>query len=324
MRREAALPPAFQWLAGKVSYVQQVSETEYSASCPACGGTVHEDGSWPDRLRIFDRPEHSLAWCRRCNYMRFADQDTKPVDPALAERWRLEQIQREEARKKSAERALDLLRQEQRWVRYHETMPERGILWWETRGIPRAYQYVWQLGWRDDLAVFVDSDWRLLEAATIPVFDLAGNVLNVKNRIIQPPEGVPKYRYELSGHTAPLFLCNPGEPLDGHVIAVEGEIKAAVVWTKLQDAHAQVVGLPGTSPPRESLGVLSQAKRITLVMDPGSEEEAARLAQTLGRDRTRILVCVEKIDDAILRNQMGKAEVVRWLKQANGGRKGRQ
>ena len=124
MPREAPLPPIWSHL--RVNYVQRVSEKEYSASCPRCGGEVHQDGEWPDRLRIFvdDKP---LIWCRRCSLLQFPDQtDSPPVNRAELDAWRQKQIEREESRKRSAERALQLLRDSERWRRYHRCRQTSG------------------------------------------------------------------------------------------------------------------------------------------------------------------------------------------------------
>jgi hypothetical protein len=314
MPREVGLPPIFAWL--NVRYVQQVSPTELSASCPQCGGEPHPNGEWPDRLRIF-LDSKPLAWCRRCNYMRFADQGEGELNPDELEKWRKEQEQREMARQRSAERALANLRSARIWERYHEALDDHARSWWHRRGVPAHWQDWWQLGWRDEYRVPVGGDrWHRTPAASIPLLDASGECANIKLRLVNPPNDAGKYRYELRGQAHPPFLCNPEQRMTGHVIAVEGEIKAMVTFLTLDDANTAMVGLPGASPGKESLAVLSDAEHITLVMDPGAREAAWNLVKQLGRERCSVLIPPVKIDDGILQAQMTRHDVRRMLRNA--------
>lgn len=308
MPREVAVPEAFAAL--NLRYVQQVSQTEYSAACPECGGDVHQHGGeLPDRFRIFldGRPR---AWCRRCGYFVWPDQvngGTKP-DPAEIERWRHDQIQREEARKRSAEQALRLLKDEGRWERYHKQLDAEARAWWRKRGIPEAWQDFWQLGWNPL------SRWGS-PTATIPLFGPNWQIENVKHRLIGNDTSGQKYRYELHGLAAPLFRTDPTDTLDNEVVAIEGEIKAAVVKVTLDDKTA-IVGLPGATPAKTTIASLQQASHVTIVLDPGAEAEAARLREAIGPQRCTTLIPAMKIDDAILSAHLSAYDV-RWLlKQA--------
>lgn len=316
-RREVALPPAFRWLEGQVHYVQKVTATEYSATCPRCGGTVHRNGEWPDRLRIFD-DDHKLIWCRQCGHMQFADRaNGQKVSPEEFARWRREQIEREEARKRSAERALAHLRDQQIWLRYHEQMTGAGRDYWRRRGIPDGWQDVWFLGWVPQQNIHLpDGRPMLTPSATIPLFDEAGQLLNIKHRLVRVQEAGQKYRYEIAGQGQPPFLANPEREIVGDVIAIEGEIKAAVTFLTLNDSRAVIVGLPGATVSQDVIDRLAKAERITLVMDPGADEQAEALAGRLGKQRCRILVTHAKIDDAILACEASAYDVRCWLRQA--------
>ena len=316
--RESVLPPVWAHLQGQLRYVQRVSATEYSAACPDCGGDVHQDGSWPDRFRLF-ADSHPTAWCRRCGVLRFPDQgETRnTASREDIERWRREQVEREEARKRSAERALQHLRDDAVWQRYHTALDATARAYWRGRGIPDDWQDYWSLGWHRHYAMR-DREGDLVEtpAATIPLFDRDGQVLNVKLRLIRPPDDAGKYRYLVSGQPHPPFLTNHTLPLTGHVIAIEGELKAAVTYIAIGDHAAAVVGLPGASPARHIIDQLAEAERVTLVMDPGAEEQTAKLAGLIGPRRTRVLILPHKIDDIILATKATPAMVRRWLGQA--------
>lgn len=314
MRKEIPLPPIFAHMQGQIRFVQQVSNTEYCGSCPKCGGDAHPDGEWPDRLRIFvdSKP---LMWCRRCGFLAFPDTNNNaytPPTPQELERFRQERIAAEEARKRSAERALALLQDQRLWERYYSQAGKVGREYWERRGIPGCWQDFWQLGYVEQREFFVDGAPYYTSTATIPLF-AQGDVLNIKHRLIDPPrQGKDKYRYEISGQPAPMFLCDPDKPIAGHVVAIEGEIKAAVTFARLDDPNVTMVGLPGITPPIGVISQLSQAERVTLVTDPGSRAETWRLCQQIGIDKCWVLLPSGKIDDFIIQADMSRRDL-HWL-----------
>ncbi len=304
MPHKAPLPAAFGSVS--VQYVQQVATHEYSSECVECGGDVHQNGEWPDRMRWFT-DNHPRAFCRRCGYFAWADQITGAETPSIADlaRFRQEQTEREEARKRSAEQALKLLRDGARWECYHQQLDTASREWWQGRGIPKAWQDFWQLGWNPQ------SRWGL-PTATIPLFGPDWQVENVKHRLIGNDAAGQKYRYELHGLPAPLFRTDPGAPLTGQVIVVEGEIKAAVVKVTLDD-NTTVIGLPGATPPQSAVKQLQEAD-VILIMDPGAEHEAAELAKKI--PRCRVLIPAMKIDDGVLQCHMTARELRSTLAQA--------
>lgn len=309
MPRRAELPPPFSDLNLKLQFIQQVSPTEYSAECLECGGTIHQDGEWPDRLRIFVG-EHGRVWCRRCNLFKWADQvnGAEPPTRQDLEKWRQEQIRREEERKRSAELALANLRKGEVWKRYCNQLAGAGEEYWRGRGIPQAWQGFWGLGWEPH------SQWSC-PTATIPIFDPNYQVLNIKHRLIGTDASGQKYRYQLHGLPAPLWLADPEAPLVDHIVAIEGEIKAMVVKLTLDD-NSTVVGLPGATPSTATVDQLRKADRVTLVLDPGAEEQAKKLSDALGGKRVKVLIPHGKVDDMIIANQMNSYDVKVLLKQA--------
>ena len=188
MPREVPLPPQFAWLAGRVHYVQQHSRIEYSSSCPECGGEVHQGGEWPDRFRIFDE-EHGRGWCRRCGFFTWADQSEKPPPADVLEQWRKEQIEREEERKRSAERALAHLRSARIWEIYHEQVDGAGREYWRNAGIPDTWQDYLQLGWCPMKRIWRDGAAFDTPTATIPMFEPGWACRNVTHRLINAEGG---------------------------------------------------------------------------------------------------------------------------------------
>ena len=310
-RHDDALPAEFAALNGKVAYVQRQSATEWSSTCPKCTDLGHHGTEKPDRFRMFLRGK-ILGWCRRCGYLWFPDSDPNYVPPTPAEQaaFRKEMIEREEALKRSAERALSHLRDDQLWLKYHEQLDEAGRRYWSRRGIPEHWQDFWQLGWNP-------NSWWGCPTATIPIFAHQWQPLNIKHRLINYNDQ-GKYRYEIAGQGQPLFLCNPNDPVAGHVYAVEGEVKSMVCLATLDDADVCMVGLPGTNPSPAIVAQLAgdTVERVTLVMDPGAEQAAHDLALRIGQRKVRVLIPPAKIDDAIIACGADSYDVQRWLRQA--------
>lgn len=311
------LPAVFGDLGQRVAHVRRVNAGEYSSECPRCGSTGHQGSDPPDRCRWFTEAGRERVWCRRCGFFMWADQ-MDGAEPLSAEElaWRrLEERRIAAARQQETERRAEQLRQGRAWERYHADMPDHGRAYWRARGIPDSLQDFWQLGWCADYALWHDGHEVRTPTATIPLFDADWRLLNVKHRLVQPPQGVGKYRYEIPG-PQPLFLVDPGAPLTGRVIAVEGEIKAMVLAQAVDKNMGVVVGLPGVRVGSHIIASLAQAERVTLVTDPGSERQAIDLAKRIGVERTRLLIPFEKIDDAIVCGGLPRRVVAHLLETA--------
>jgi len=310
-RQNVQLPPEFARYHGQVQYVQQVSDSEWSSTCPKCGGEMHAGNEWPDRCRWFTDGK-PRGWCRRCGTIFWPDDSTKPDPDALA-KWRAEQLARELARKRSAELALAHLRDDRIWERYNDTLQQSGAAraWWRKRGVPDTYQDYWQLGW-DALHTFGTHS---TSTATIPLFGRDWQPRNIKHRLIDPGD-CGKYRYQLAGQAQPAFLANPDGKERDHLIAIEGEIKAMVVHITLDDSHSQIIGLPGTNPSPDILAALAQADRVTLVMDPGAKGAGIKMAQTIGVAKVWLLETPVKVDDGILAHGMTAYDLRQMLRGA--------
>lgn len=319
MRQEVALPPQWRCLEGKVHFVAQRTPTEYTCSCPRCGGDVHYDGSWPDRCVLFV-DSHPLLWCRRCAIVAYPDQfgDKSYAQPTADElaKWHKELEAREEARRRSAERALEHLRNAKLWRRYYEALTPESRDYWAKRGIPFEYQDRWQLGWCDDFMYKCGGEDYVSPTATIPVFGPHAQPLNLKHRLLYPHFPNDKYRYELHGVPGPLYRCNPELEMTGPALVIEGEIKAMVTYVTLGNEKANVIGLPGATPAHETVKQLCQCERVLLVMDPGARDQAWRITGDIGRKKCKVLIPPMKLDDGILAAQMTAAELRSLLKTA--------
>ena len=313
MSRESTLPPVFAQYQNHVQYIQKVGHRKWTSSCPACQGSVHPDGELPNRCVWFhdDKP---LGYCFRCGKTFWPDKApdwTPPTAEELAG-WKQAREQEQESRLHSAQLALENLRSQELWIQFNSMMAEQERQWWRRRGIPDSFQNIWGLGWCHDR-----------NAASIPLFGRDYELKNIKYRLTDTTKG--KYRYHLPGLSAPMFLCDPDLSLENHVIAVEGEVKAAVAYVTLDNPAACIVGLPGLNPPQNITDTLAQADRVTLVLDPGSDERvnggwsaAGKLVRDIGRDKCRVLVTPVKVDDALIAMEADKWDVQRLLSQAVG------
>lgn len=315
MPHEDPLPPVWSCLQGKVHFVRQVTAKEYSCSCPRCGDSGHVGSDFPDRCRLFC-DDHPTLFCRKCGLIGFPDQfggnDYPKPSPAEMEQWRQKQVAAEEARKRSAERALTHLRSSHLWEQYHASLDDVARLYWQQRGIPNDWQDFWKLGVNYE---YRTGD-RVTPSVTIPLFDHDWRILNIKHRLLEPPANTGKYRYEVSGQGQPMFLTNPTVPLSGHAIAIEGEIKAAVTYIRMGDKAACIVGLPGKHPSPEIVAQLAACERVTLVLDPGSEKDVIKLAKEIGVGKCRAVICPQKIDDGILAAKLTPREIKSMLRSA--------
>jgi hypothetical protein len=265
------------------------------------------------RWRIDGKPR---GFCRRCGKIFWPDADAKP-DPVALETWRKEQVEREQARKRSAERALANLAEHRIWEQYVAQLDDHARLLWRRRGVCDSLQDFWQLGYDKAHRFWRDGGEFSAETLAIPIFGQNWSPLNIKHRLVSPPADYSKYRYELSGVTdGLLWRAEPDTDLTGHVIAVEGEIKAMVTAERAGVAVGRIVGMPGTNPAPAIVAQLKQAGRVTLVMDPGAKAQGLRLAKAIGIERCWMLVPPQKIDDGILAAQMTGREVVMMLRSA--------
>jgi len=262
-----------------------------------------------------------LGWCRKCgeNFWPDSQPGWQPPTEDELEKWRREREREELAKKQAAERALAHLRSGRIWEQYHAMLQSTadGRAFWRGKGIPDVWQEIWNLGWNPEYSIMTnDGEWTT-PSATIPIFATsASDPVNVKHRLVNVPSYGGKYRYEISGFGAPLFLTDRDKAIQGNIIAIEGEIKAMVTYLTLDDSSANIVGLPGLNPSQTVLDELSLADSVTLITDPGSEPQAWEIVKAIGRDKCRVCIAGLKIDDAIRAGAYDAKDVKRLLAQA--------
>lgn len=200
------------------------------------------------------------------------------------------------------------LQQAAKHLIYHETMKAWARQMWVERGINECYQGLWFLGACDDKTIMSKGIEYHTPTLTIPIFDQKYQVLNIKHRLVNPPDPKDKYRPENSGlGTFPPFLAFPEYGYDGKTIfVIEGEIKSMVVATITYDGDNQFIGIPGRSYYKKIQEQL-KGKNVITIPDPGAEKEAYDFCKVTGG---RFLQTAEKVDDMILANRYDGS----WLK----------
>jgi hypothetical protein len=258
------------------------------------------------------------VFCRNCGLVAFPNNfgaDYRQISQEERDRWVKEQIAREEARRRSAERAICFLRDNCIWEKYHQQLDKSSRSLWSLRGIPDSLQDFWMLGYDGDHKFWAKGEEHSSPTLTIPLFDYGWQPMNVKHRLLNPVTDKDKYRPEVSGITQGLFLTDPDTEVGGQTLVVEGEIKSMVVATTLGSQLGNVVGMPGKTPGKRVVEQLSQSDSIVIVADPDGREATWELCKAIGRKKCRVLIPDErmgKIDDWINKYHPSSDEL-RWI-----------
>lgn len=310
MLRQDSLPSEFSSISNAVNYVVKRTPTEWSGSCPQCGGQVHKNGEFPDRFRMFLNA-HGMnkvfGWCRACGYTWFPNRDKEPSKEEV-EAWRKQQEEVERSRKEAAERALELLNNEKIWEKFHGQNNDWSRRVFRDWGIADSWIEYLQLGLLPDFVVKRGEDSYHSPAATIPIWNVGGVVQNIKLRILNPKCGGDRYRNFYSLGQSFLFVPLYDLPLSGVGVIVEGEKKSIVLEQTLNNPSFRVVGLPSLSPDPTIFDQLKNLDPIYLWLDPdgfnkveGKESPVERNVRLIGKERVRVVQSPIKVDDGIVK-----------------------
>lgn len=333
--RFASLPLEFRELEGSVEYIIQRGRDEFSGTCPSCGGTVHDDGSFPDRFRMFSQSKTTgkpMGWCRSCGYTWWPGK-TKGArwEPSEEEKlaWYKERHDQEERRAREVEEARKILNQEMLAEKYHNLLNQEAIDLYRSRGISDHFWLdFWQLGYCPKKFAHSGDISFSSPSLTIPVFEPTiktsdspsekekRRVLSIEHRLIHPVDPGDKYRPETKGLPSVLFIADYERPLKGKTLLVEGKFKAIVTYIFADDPGLHVVGLPGKCPDTELLSMLDDCEPLIFCLDPDAFERkkskynngrnaVERLSMALG-GRARAMDLPDKIDDLFVRGIINK------------------
>lgn len=249
-------------------FKQRTRSGEYSAACPFCGAGEDRFRFWRDAGRY---------WCRVCDAKGFVG-DAIRFDPDRYAEWKARQ---KEERRRAKLSALGRLRESQQHKRYHKNLTDRSF--WYRYGLTDRTIDAYKLGYSSICPTFPKS-----ASYTIPI-KFRGQLYNIRHRLVEP-NGSGKYRPEMAGLPAAMFnadILENGLDWSSEVVIVEGEVKALV----LQQQGFGAVAIPGASVFKEKWASFFQGKNVYVAMDPGVEEQAARIWRTLGEAGVRVRLC---------------------------------
>lgn len=285
---------------------------EYRSHCPLHGGkngtafVVYEDGGkqkwrcYTDTCGQGDIIDFIGAW----QHKNFVDSveflgggtffDHEEMKRLADERHKRAVAERDKAQRIEEARRLEL-KSEQKHLFYHRNMTQYFIDEWTKRGLDECWQGFWNLGGCPDF--IVNGDWHT-PTLTIPIVDEHYEVLNIKHRLLNPPNPQDRYRPECSGlGKFPYFLSYPDLGYAGEVVwVIEGEVKSMVSASISPDSAWQYIGVPGMS---QYGGLVDKlfGKNVVVVSDPGAEKDAGDFCKKVNG---RFVELPGKVDDLIV------------------------
>lgn len=316
MNKFSELPMEFLGLTGRVNFVQQISENEYHSSCPNCGGTVHPDGTYPDRFVMWRVSRRGLPFgmcIRKCGWRWTPDKQDANWTPAERAEFAKKQSELESAWMKSEaerlEKLSELVAAQLIWKRCFDETPEHVKKYYEeARGIPREWQQQLWLGYFKDYTVRGLSNYKA-NAYTLPVFNFDGAIENITLRIDKPMSGNDRYRRLYRSKAQ--HIHSPQRRRANKIILMEGELKAdiATIYGWLPD-DTTIYGLQSKRPERRLMKSLDFAEVVYIAFDPDAyvpdpqnkQIAVVETAKQIGFERVRYVLPPHnmKFDDAIL------------------------
>lgn len=318
MRNFIPLPPEFEGLTGKVEWVQQINENEYHSSCPNCGIDGHSDSNPSDRFVMWVESKVNgkpFGMCvRHCGF-----------------KWSPEKqdaIWTEEEKQAFAQKRRELnQREEERILQYAQTVVMKHKLYNRYMGLAKDNQYfkeyLYGRGFNSDewnrwfgFGFYPDYKCKgklstyFTPAITMPVNGIGKVVEQIKIRVIDPHDPADRFRNLYSTKTQHLHLPMREMVIGNKVALFEGEMKSDLVaksgWIP---NDTTIIATQGMGIGNRVFYTLENAEVVYLCLDPDAfianpktkESPVMRVAKKIGLDRTRIIMCKEKVDNAILK-----------------------
>lgn len=310
------LPPEFAALEGKVQWVQQVNSNEYSSSCPNCGvEPKHSDSNPSNRFVMWVESHISgkpFGWCRSCHYKWSSEKSDAiwtPEEKAAFAAKRRELNEREEQRIK--EYAENVVMKQAIYTRYYEAMQGSayGKQWLEGRGFTSdVWNKFWRIGILEDYKCRGKFSTYYSPAITLPIVGVQNVVEQIKLRVAEEKHKDDRYRNIYKTNAQHPFFPRRENKIMNKVAIFEGEFKSCTV---AQRGHipedVQIIATQGKGVGGRMIYMLEKCEVVYLCLDPDTyqpnekgETTIMQVAKKIGLDRTRIIQCRDKIDDAIL------------------------
>lgn len=217
---------------------------------------------------------------------------------------------------------------EEIWAAYNRRLSEDNRRWWENRGVPREWQDYLQLGYIQDRQYRGRDGVFISSAYTIPYFHNVGgrrHFETIQYRLDNPERPSDRYRFE-RGLKATWYHTTPSETMKPRVIICEGAVKAMVTRIYSEVKDTSILAIPSKETHSNIADSVRDAERVYIALDPDCwtkptnapndwKPAPVKLARMIG-PAARILELPEKIDDLILKCNVGKGWLQRTLQQA--------
>lgn len=312
------LPPEFVSLEGKVQWVQQINSNEYSSSCPNCGidETKHSDSNPSNRFVMWVESQTTgkpFGWCRGCHYKWTPDKSDAiwtEEEKAVFIAKRRELNQREEQRIRDY--STSVVMKQKVYLRYIERMKESqyGKQYLQKRGfLSDQWNEYFGFGIFEDYKCHGKLDTYYSPAITMPVMGLGQIVENVKMRVTEAHHKDDRFRNLYKSKAQHPYFPLKDMTIKNKVAIFEGEMKSCMVaqMGRLPE-DVQIIGTQGKGVGSRLVYMLEPCEVVYLCLDPDTYEANEKgdttimqVAKKIGYNRTRIILCKDKVDDAILK-----------------------
>lgn len=279
-------------------HFRRKTRREWSAACPVCGTGRDRFLYWPDEGNYY---------CRQCGVKGFVADGPTAWAPEDREKFLQAVAARAEAECLAKRAALDAMEQQKdRAALYHHQMQDRS--YWYSQGLTDATINQHQLGWCSRCPTCPQcASW------TIPVV-FRGKLLNIRHRLINPPDPHDKYRPEMAGVGNVIFNADLLDQSETNpvIMIVEGEVKSMA----LTQRGFPAIGVPGASSFKESWARwFVPFTEILVAFDPGADRQAHRVAQIIGNHARTVSLPV-KPDDFFVVYGGTAQQFQSWLRNA--------
>lgn len=269
---------------------------QWTSTCPFCGGE--------DRFCFWETKAN--YWCRHCGAKGFASDapGTLTIPKEQYEEWQRQQREIEAKERQAQLSILEQINRSPNADRYHAQMLDRS--YWYSQGLTDETINRFKLGYTSICPTYPGSpSW------TIPV-TYQGKLYNIRHRLANPPKPGDKYRPEMAGLPVAMFNADALRSGDWQVVVVEGEVKTMV----LTQYGFTTVGIPGCTIFKDKWVKLFPASAVIYIaLDPGAEEQAAKIGTRLAKAGLNVKVCQfpVKPDDAIVKYGATPVDVCQFL-----------
>lgn len=241
---------------------------EYSAPCPFCG-----EGD--DRFLFW--PKTGNYYCRQCGATGFVISSNAPAKKLNVKSKPHRQTPQ------LTQYAVNTIRNAGPLAdQYHANLTPILRQHWYKYGLTNETIDARLLGYTSHCPT-----WRPCASLTIPIF-YKGVLLNIRHRLINPPEEKGKYRPQVAGIPALMYNADLLSERPDWIMLVEGEVKAMVLCQN----GIPAVGIPGASSFRQEWVMMFKDIQTYVMFDPGAEHQTIRVIKLLCNARGLPPPCV--------------------------------